>query len=100
MRNISLSKTRWVERQSCLKTFSKFYEHMATCLDAMVNPHVCLDVNDSRRNWDSDTMTTAYGLKRSVQIFGCTVLKNNLDYLERLSAKLQRRNIDVLKHTQ
>ena len=67
----------------------------------MVNPHVCAMVNESHWNWDSDTKATAYGLKSSLQSFGVivvfTVLKNNLDYLKRLSAKLQRIDIDVFE---
>jgi len=68
---------------------------------AMVNPHVCPEVNESRWNWDSDTKTTAHGFKSSLQSFrvnvGFTLLKNNLDYLKALSAKLQRRDIEVFE---
>jgi len=51
-------------------------------------------VNESRWNWDSDTKTTAHGLKSSLQSFGIivgiTVLKkNSLNYLKGLLAKLQ-----------
>ena len=67
----------------------------------MVNPHVCPEVNESRWNWDSDTKATAHGMKSSLQSFGVivgfTVLKNSLDYLKGLSAKLQRRDIDVFE---
>ena len=72
---------------------------MATCLDAKANPHVCLEVNEGRWNWDSDTKTTAQGLKSSLQSFevivGFIVLNISLDYLKGLSAKLQRRDTDV-----
>jgi len=65
----------------------------------MVNPHVYPEVNESHWNWDSDTKTTTHGLKSSLQSFwvivGVTVLKNSLDYLTGLSAKLQRRDTDV-----
>ena len=48
-----------------------------------------------------DTKTTAHGLKGSLQsfrlIFVFTGLKNSLDYLKCLSAKLQRRDIDVFQ---
>ena len=61
-------------------------------IDAMIYPHVYPEVNESRWNWDSDTKTTAYGLKSSMQSFGVivgfTVLKNSLNYLKGLSAKL------------
>ena len=74
---------------------------MATCLDAMVNPHVCPEVNESCWNWDSDTKTMAHGLKNTLQSFGVivniTVLKHSLDYLKGLSAKLQRRDIGVFQ---
>ena len=74
---------------------------MATCLDATVNPHVCPEVNGSRWNWDSDTKTTVHGFKSRLQSFGVivgvTVLKNSLDYLKGLSAKLQIRVIDVFE---
>ena len=67
----------------------------------MVNPYVCSEVNESRWVWDSDTKTTAHGLKSSLQsvgvIVGFTVLKNSLDHLKGLSAKLQRRDIGVFE---
>jgi len=54
----------------------------------MVNPHVCPEVNESRWNWDSDTKTTARGMKSSLHRFvvtvGFTVLKNSLDDLKGL----------------
>jgi len=93
-----LCKTPSVERHSCLETFGELYEHVATYLDPIVNPHVCPEVNEIRWNWDSDTKTTAHGLKSSLQSFGVvgfTLLKNSLDYLKGLSAKLQRRDIEV-----
>jgi len=87
-----LCKTSWFERHSGLETFSELYQHDVTCLDAMVNPHVSPEVNESRWNWDSDTKTTAHGLKSSLQSFGVTVgfavLNNSLDYLKGLPAKL------------
>jgi len=64
-----LCKTRWVERHSCLKAFVELYEHVVTCLDAMVNPDVCPEVNESRCSWDSDTKTTAHGMRNSLQSF-------------------------------
>ena len=74
---------------------------MVTCLDAMVNPHVCLEVSESRWNWDSNTKTTTHGVKSSLQSFvvivGFAVSTNNLDYLKGFSAKLQRRDIDVFE---
>ena len=72
---------------------------LVTCLDAKAKPDVYPDVNESRWNWDSDTKTTVHGLKSSLQSFvifvGFTVLKNSLDYLKGLTAKLQRRDIDI-----
>jgi len=60
----------------------------------MVNPHVYPELNKSHWDWDSATKTTARGLKSSLQslgvIVGFTVLKNSLDYLKGLSAKLQK----------
>jgi len=95
-----MCKTRWVERHSCLKTFDELYEYVVTCLDAMVNPHVCPEVNESRWNWNSDTKTTAHSMKSSLQSFGVivgfTVLKNSFDDLKGLSGKLQR-DIDVFE---
>ena len=65
----------------------------------MVDPHVCPEINESRWKWESDTKTTAHGLKSSLQRFGVivgfTVLNNCLDYLKGLSAKLQRRDMDI-----
>jgi len=67
----------------------------------MVNRRVYPEVNESRWDWDNDTKTTAHGIKSSLQSFGVivgfSVLKNNLDYLKGLSAKRQRRNIDVFE---
>ena len=61
----------------------------------MVNPYVYPEVNESRWNWDNDTKTTPHGLKSTLQSFGVsvgfTVLKNSLDYLKDLSAKLQKK---------
>ena len=64
-----LCKTRWVETDSCLKTFGELYEDVVTCLDAMINPHVCPEVNENRWNWESDIKTTAHGLKSSLRSF-------------------------------
>ena len=75
------------------------YEHLVICLDAIVYPRVYPEVNESRWNWDSDTKTTAHGLKSNLQSFGVivgfTVLKNSLDSLTNWSNKLKRRDIDV-----
>ena len=83
------------------KTFGELYEHEVTCLVANVNTHVHLEVNESRWNWDSDTKTTAHGLKSSLENLGVmvdfTALKISLDYLKGLLAKLQRRNIDIFE---
>jgi len=74
---------------------------VVTCFDAMVNRHVFTKVNESRWNWDSDTKSTTAGVKSSLQSFGVIVgfivLKDSLDYLKGLSAKLQRRDIDVFE---
>ena len=70
---------------------------MVTCLDAMVNSHVDLEVNKSRWNWENDTKTTAHGLKSSLQSFGVIVGFKLLDYLKHLSAKLQRSDIDIFE---
>ena len=63
--------------------------------------HKFVQVNESYWNWGSDTKTTAHGTKRSLQSFGImfsfTALKNSLDYLKCLSAKLQKRYIDVFE---
>ena len=74
---------------------------MVTCLDAIANPHVFPEVNESRWIWDSDSKITAHGMKSSLQSFGIIsgfiLLKNGLDYLKGLSAKLQRRDIEVVE---
>ena len=62
-----------LEKHSCLETFGKLYEYVAACLDAMVNPYVCPEVNESRWNWDSDTKVAAHGLKSILQSFGVIV---------------------------
>jgi len=88
-----LYKTRWVERNYCLEIFGKLHEQ--------VNPPVCPEINESLWNWYRDTKTTAHGLKSSLQSFGVTVgftvLKNSLDYLKGLSAKLQKRDVDIFE---
>ena len=74
-----------------MKTFGELYEHVATCLDAMINSHVCPEVNESRWTWDSDTKVTAHGMKSSFGVIvGFILLKNSLYYLKGLSAKLQK----------
>ena len=64
-----LCKTHWVERDSCFETFGKLYEHVVTCLDAMENSYVYSGVKESRSDWNSDTKTTAHGLKVVCRIF-------------------------------
>ena len=65
-----------------MKTFGELYEDEVTCLDAMVNPHVYPEINESRWNRDSDIKTMAHGLKSRLQSFGVivgfTVLKNRI----------------------
>jgi len=84
-----------------LETYDELYEHVATCRDALVNSHFCPEVNESRWNCKRDTKTTAHGVESSLQSFGVvvgfTVLKNSLDYLKGLSAKLQRSDIDLFE---
>jgi len=76
-----------------------FFQDTLSWKTAMVNPHVYPEVNKSRWNWDSDTKTAAHGLKSSLLGFGViagfTVLTNSFDYLKGLSAKLQRKYIDI-----
>ena len=83
-----------------MRITGELYEHVATCLDAMANPHICPEVDESRSYWDSNNKTAAHGMKRSMQRFGVivgfTALKNSLNYLKGLSAKLQIRDIDFL----
>ena len=67
-----------------MKTFGEVYAHEVTRLDAMVNPHVCPEVNENRWNWDSDTQEYGswyerYSLHSFGVIVGFRVLKNNLD---------------------
>ena len=94
-----MRKTRWVERHSCLETFGQLYEHVVTCLDDMVNPHIYPEVNENLWNRDNNTKHMTRGSKSCLQSFGVivgfTVLKNSLDYLKGLSAKLQRSDIGV-----
>ena len=52
----------------------------------MVNPYVYPEDNESRWNWDSDTNPSGHGTKSSLQ---------SLVYFKGLSAKLQRRNIEI-----
>ena len=67
----------------------------------MVYPHVCPEVNESRWNWESDTTSTACGLKSSPQSFwvivGFTVLKSSLDYWKGFSTKLERRDFNLFE---
>jgi len=71
-----LCKTPWIERHFCLETFGELYEHVVNCLDAMVNPRVYPEVNESHWNWDRFTKATAHGLKSFEVIVGFIVLKN------------------------
>ena len=90
------------ERHTALKDLL-VWKHLVKFMNimsfALVNPHLYSEVNGSSWNCDSDTKTTAHDLKRSMHSFGVivglTILKNSLDYLKVLSAKLQRRDIYV-----
>jgi len=49
--------------------------------------------------WDRETLTRAQGMVTSLQKFGnivaFVILKNSLDYMKGLAAKLQKRDMDV-----
>jgi len=86
----------------CNHYFGELYEHVVTCLGAMVNAHVCPDINESRWTWDRETKTTGHGMKSILQHFGVivglTVLKNSLDYLIGLSTELKKGILTSLSH--
>ena len=100
-----LCKTRWTERHDCLETFHALYVYIYTTLHAICDSAQYPDLEDSsesreRWTWDGPTRITAEGLKCSLMsgsnIIALIVLLNGLDPLKGLSAKLQKRDADVV----
>ena len=100
-----LCKTRWTERHDCLETFHTLYEYIYTALHAMLEsqeyPHIKEAGGDKEIwSWDASTRTKAEGLKSSLKtgsnILALVTLLYGLDPLQGLSAKLQKRDADVV----
>lgn len=100
-----LCKTRWTERHDCLETFHALYEYIYTTLHAILDsqeyPHIIEAGGDKEIwSWDASTRTKAEGLKSSLKsgsnILALVTLLYGLDPLQGLSAKLQKRDADVV----
>ena len=100
-----LCKTRWTERHDCLETFHALYEYIFTTLHAMLESHEYPAIEDAGGDkgswsWDTSTRIKAVGLKDSLKdgsnILALVTLLNGLDPLRGLSAKLQKRDADVV----
>ena len=94
-----LCKTRWTERHDCLDMFHSLYEYIFTCMHAMVQPGEYTNI-ESSWDWDAETRTRAQGfmisLKSGRNIIALVILVNGLDTVKGLSAKLQKRDADVV----
>ena len=93
-----LCRTRWVERHTCYEVFLELYELFITFLDVIVSPndYPQLESSDDGWNWDRETKISAQGLKASLSLFNTiSVTKNIQDEAKSLSAKLQKRDLDV-----
>ena len=93
-----LCRTRWVKRHTCYEVFLELYQPFITFLDVIVSPNDCpqLESSDGSWNWDRETKIIAEGLKASLYLFNTiSATKNILDEAKSLSAKLQKRDLDV-----
>lgn len=88
-----------MERHTCLESFLELYEFIVICLNAMVMPHEYPEVQQQNWQWDRDSVTRAQGMVSSLQKFQNIVafitLKNSLDYLKGLAARLQKIDQEV-----
>ena len=90
-----------VERNICLESFLELYEYVVICLNAMSKPDDYQEVQEERYNWqwDRESLTRAQGMVTSlpkfVNIVAFVILKNSLDYMEGLAAKLQTRDVEA-----
>ena len=97
-----LCRARWIEKHTRYEVFLELYEPLITFLDAIVSPndYPQLESSDSSWNWDRETKIRAQGLKASLSSFNTISVfivftKNILDEAKSLSAKLQKRDLDV-----
>ena len=96
-----LCKTRWVERHTCFEVFLEMYEALVTFLDAIMLPseYPHLASSDGSWNWDAETKVKAQGLKAALSSFQTIavfiIIKNVLDEVKTLAAKLQKRDQDI-----
>ena len=90
-----LCKTRWVERHTYLESFLSFM-NVVICLNSMSKPDDYQEVQGDEHNWqwDRKTLTRAQGMVTSLQKFvnivTFVILKNSLDCMKGLVAKLQK----------
>ena len=90
---------RWVERHI------RFEVLLITFFDAIVSPKAYPQLTSSHGawNWDSETKVRAQGLKAALSAFQTIrtflITKNILNEAKSLSAKLQKRDQDILLRT-
>lgn len=95
---IGLCRTRWVERHEAYENFFELIPAIVTTTDMIAHPHLYDDAAGDW-SWDKETKETANGLqsaiKRFENIVAFIVLKNVLHPLKGISAKLQKRDLDI-----
>ena len=81
-----------------IHVFFEVYEPLVIFLDAILSPQLRCD--DGSWNWDTDTRAKAQGLKAALSSFQnlavFDITKNVLDEAKSLSAKLQKRDQDII----
>ena len=103
--HVGLCKTCWVERFEAFDSYVDLLEAIATTCDLIVYPHLYIhdaDLNELVQeswDWDADTKTRTQGILASVRNFEFAVslvtLKNVLEPLRGITAKLQKRDLDI-----
>ena len=95
---IGLCRTRWVERHEDNENCFELAPAIVMTTDMMAHPHLYDDAVPDWP-WDKETKEKAIGLgssiKRFENIVAFIVMKNVLYPLKSISAKLQKRDLDV-----
>ena len=100
IRLLSLSRTRWVERDEANEVFFALLPSILRALVAMSNERLFGDqFGETAWNWDTDSKRKAKKLLQAVSNFEFIITQITtmkcLSILKPLSIKLQKRDIDV-----
>ena len=91
-----LCRTRWVERH---EAYENFMAAAVMTADVIVHPHLYETLSFEDWSWDKDTKEKANGLASSARRFenivSFVVQKNSLHPLKGITAKLQKRDLDI-----